>query len=307
MLSTPTMKDTDPHGPVVIDPEVVLAARPDRTPPATGPDAVRRPTDRQAQAYHAAPGPALDTTFRATDVNAIRHPGGRSAIATWAVRTALVVLFGVCSAVAAAAWQSYGDQAQETIARWVPRISLTSTSADKSTMQPAVSSGQTADNQAAATPVQQTADGALPAAAATGSQDQTQLLQSMARDLAAMGQQIGDLKASLAQLKAGQEQMTRDMGRISEPKAAERTSEAKPFDPKAIEQTLRPRPAPVAARPASTSTAVAAVPVHRPRPPTYPSYPPTQTTAAPMPLQSAPAQTTADDGLTVVRPPTPLR
>jgi hypothetical protein len=306
MLSTPSMKETDPHGPVVIDPEVVLATRPDRTTPAAGPDAVRRPADRQSQAYHAAAGPALDTTFRATDVNAVRHPGGRSPIATWAVRTVLVVLFGVCSAVAAAAWQSYGDQAQEVIAHWVPRISLTSTSADKSTSptQPAVSSAQTADDQAATTQVQQATDGALPATAATGSQDQTQLLQSMAHDLAAMGQQIGDLKASLAQLKAGQEQMTRDMGRISEAKAAERTSEARPFDPKAIEQTLRPRPAPVAARPAAASTAVAAVPVHRPRPTTYPS---TQTTAAPMPLQSAPAQATADDGLTVVRPPTPLR
>jgi len=138
---------------------------------------------------------------------------------------------------------------------------------------------------------------------AGASQDPAQLLQSMARDLATMGQQIGELKASLTQLRAGQEQLTHDMGRIAEAKTPERASEAKPFDPRAIEQTLHARPA--AARPAGAPALAAAAQVHRQRPAAYPAS--TQTiaappaVAAPMPLQSAP---TPD---IVARPPMPVR
>ena len=320
MLSTPTvkptMKETDPHGPVAIDPEVVLAARPDRVAPPPGTsDAARRSAERQAaerQAYAAdAPGLAVDTTFRATDVHALPDTGQRSSIATWAVRTVVAVLFAVCSAVAAAAWQSYGDQAQELVARWMPRISLTSTSADKTDgATPPVTQAAAEDQPAPAAAMPAPAsDGATSAPQAGTAPNSTQLLQSMAHDLAAMGQQIGELKASLAQLKAGQEQMARDMGRVAEAKGSERTLEAKPFDPKAIEQTLRPRPAAAAVRPAAPAAVAAAAPVHRTRSVTYA---PTQTIAAPpapMPLQSAPAaQTTADPGAdSVVRPPMPVR
>ena len=112
--------------------------------------------------------------------------------------------------------------------------------------------------------------------------------------------QVADLKASIAQIKVGQEQMAQQMAA----RTTERAAEAKPFDPKAIEQTLRPRPVP---RPAATAPAVAAAPVvHRPRP----VYQPAQTFAAPapMPLPSAPQQGTGDPGVeSVVRPPMPMR
>jgi hypothetical protein len=315
MLSTPTMKETDPHSPVTIDPAVILAARADRVGAAAGTDAARRAADRQA--YHAAeaPTPTVDATFRPADVDALRLDGGRSSIATWAVRTGLAVALAVCSAVAAAAWQTYGDQAQEMIGRWMPRISLSSPAADKvaSPAQPEAPAAQAAateDQTQTPATAAQAADSAASAtpsapAAVAPSQDSSQLLQSMAHDLAAMGQQIADLKASIAQLKAGQDQMARDMARASE-KAAERTAEAKPFDPKAIEQTLRPRPAP---RPAASALATAA-PLHRPRP-VY-SPPPAQPIAAapaPMPLQSAPPPpVSSDPGVeSVVRPPMPVR
>jgi hypothetical protein len=316
MLSTPTLKETDPQRPVTIDPAVILAARADRVGSAVGADAARRPLDRQA--YHAAeaPAPAVDATFRPSDIDALRPDGGRSSIATWAVRTGLAVALAVCSAVAAAAWQTYGDQAQEMMGRWMPRISLSTPAADKAAMQPDAPATQTAaaDDQTQTPPTAaQTADSAATttttAAAATAPaqmpQDSAQLLQSMARDLAAMGQQIADLKASMAQLKAGQEQMTRDMARASE-RAAERTAEAKPFDPKAIEQTLRPRPAP---RPAASTVATTA-PLHRPRPVYSPSAQPIAATPpAPMPLPSAPPpQVSSDPGVeSVVRPPMPVR
>jgi hypothetical protein len=232
-------------------------------------------------------------------------------VVTWAVRTGLAVAFAVCSAVAAAAWQTYGDQAQELVGRWMPRLALLAPAADKSSppAQPASSSTQAtaAENQTQPASAQGAGtDAAAPATAVTAATpDNAQLLQSMAHDLAAMGQQIADLKASIAQLKAGQDQLARDMARASE-KAVERTAEAKPFDPKAIEQTLRPRPAP---RPAASTVATAA-PLHRPRP-IY-SPPPAQPIAAapaPMPLPSAPPPpVSSDPGVeTVVRPPMPVR
>jgi len=315
MLSTPTIKETDVQSPVTIDPEVVLAARADRAGLTAGADAARRPLDGQASYGEPAPIPALDTTFRPADLHGRRPAAGRSAVVTWALRTGLAVLVAVCSAVAAAAWQTYGDQAQEIVARWMPHVSL-STSADKDPAAPQAAAPTApapvnADDQTQAPPATaQAAEAAAPAPAPASTeptQDSAQLLQSMAHDLTAMTQQIADLKASIAQLKAGQDQMVRDISRVAESKAPVRAAEAKPFDPRAIEQTLRPRPA---ARPPASSVAAAA-PVHRPRP-VY-SAPAQPISAAPvsptpMPLPSAPPQATSDPGVdAVVRPPMPVR
>ena len=46
-------------------------------------------------------------------------------------------------------------------------------------------------------------------------------MQSMAQDLATMGQQVEELKATIAQLKAGQAQMARELAKTSEAKAGE--------------------------------------------------------------------------------------
>jgi hypothetical protein len=306
MLSTPTMRDTDERSSVTIDPEVILAARADRVASGAGSDAGRRANERPA--YHVAevPPPTVDTTFRPADADAPHAAGGRSAVATWALRTGLAVTLAVCSAVAAAAWQTYGDQAQELMGRWMPRISLSAPAPDKvaSSAQPDAAAAPTAAtaDQTQTPPAADNGPSPAPTAStsAAPAQDNTQLLQSMARDLATMGQQVTELKASIAQLKTGQEQMARDMARVSE-RAAERMAETKPFDPKAIEQTLRPRPAP---RPAVATAA----PVHRPRP-VYspPAQPVAATPPAPMPLQSAPSQVSSDPGESVVRPPLPVR
>jgi len=87
------------------------------------------------------------------------------------------------------------------------------------------------------------------------------------------------------------------------------TAEARSFDPRAIEQTLRPRPAPRPATAAVSPPPGAAVAAHRPRPMPPPStagaLPPPP---APMSLQSAPApQVGADPDQPVVRPPMPVR
>jgi hypothetical protein len=114
-----------------------------------------------------------------------------------------------------------------------------------------------------------------------------------------MGQEIAQLKAGLEQLKASQQQMSRDIGKASEAK----TTEIKPS-----EQSLRPRIAAPAPRPA-------AAPARKPMPP-----PPPLAAAAPQPAQAAapsmprqiepPPQATAQPQTqelsSVPRPPMPL-
>ncbi|CAL77221.1 hypothetical protein BRADO3433 [Bradyrhizobium sp. ORS 278] len=308
MLATTTTKDGDQQPHSVIDPEVVLAARADRP----GSDADRRSPQRPPEIPSPKIDPRIDAKidpeFRTqatagAGIAAIEER--RTTIGTWVVRTVLAVLFAVGSAVAAAAWQSYGDQAQEVIARWMPRISLAS-NADRDTAQPSASVSNQETAAAAAAPAQEPATGAI---GATALQEQAQLLQSMAHDLAALNQQITELKTSLAQLKSGQEQMSREMARVAEAKPSERpterTAEARPFDPQAIGQTIRPRPAPP--RPATVAVAptqpAAAVP-HRPRPPAPATTAMVPPPPAPMALPSAPA---ADPDQPVVRPPMPVR
>ncbi|MGJ4947136.1 hypothetical protein [Bradyrhizobium sp. HKCCYLS20291] len=297
MLATTTTNDGNAQPHATIDPDIVLAARADRV--SVDPD--RRPAARAAEVQP----PRLDPEFRSAAAE-LAPSGERRGIGTWVVRTILVVLFGVCSAVAAAAWQSYGDQAQEMIAHWMPRISLVSSADRDTSATPAAPASQEATPAAvAAAPTQ---DAGPSATASVASPEQVQMLQSMTHDLAALSQQISDLKASIAQLKAGQDQMAREMARVAEAKPAERTADTRSFDPRAIEQTLRPRPAP---RPVTAAVAPppgAAVVPHRPRPSppaTSGAVPPPP---APMSLQSAPAsQAAVDPDQPVVRPPMPVR
>lgn len=310
MLSTPPVKDAPEQPAAVIDPEIILAGRTDRLPPP-GPETARRVAERAAARPPETPVPPVDTSLRVSNSEAQDEPAERSAIATWAIRTAMAILFAVASAVGAAAWQTYGDQAQAIAARWIPHISLISSASgdkpapDASATPTAASQGASAETTAA--PSVPAASSPAPAAAAQASAEQSQVLQSqvlqsMAHDLAAVGQQISDLKASIAQLKSGQDQMAREIARLSEARA-ERTPESRAFDPKAIEQTLRPRPA--APRPATAAAGTVPAPVpHRPRP--APAVQSAAPAAAPMPLPSAAPPTDAEGG-GVVRPPMPVR
>ena len=114
-----------------------------------------------------------------------------------------------------------------------------------------------------------------------------------------MGQQIEALKASIAQLKAGQEQMAQQISRDIVKNAVARTAEGKSSETRTAEprsrlSALPPRPAPV----------------RKPRPvyspaPSAAAYDVPPPATAPMPAQ--PQVTTDPDGNLVVRPPMPLR
>jgi chemotaxis protein histidine kinase CheA len=297
----------DPHDMLEIAPDVVLVARAAAEFPSLAPDAAHRPLDRQPNmgsgSSAAQATPRVDTSFRATDTS-----GGRSQ-GTWARRAAIAFLFALCSAFAAAAWERYSDDAQATVAGLTPQIipalmswlplqkPTTAAQTDPAPVTQAAASTDEAAPSLAAQPAVGATAAAAPAAAASPAPDQTEALRSMARDLANLTQQIGELQASIAQLKANQEQMARDKAKAPEP----RVSEVRPAAP------AEPRPTRLGAPPRSLGT----LPVHRSRPP---AYPPAQTAYVPPPPVAAPMQVAPPapvaaqpDGDPVVRPPMPVR
>jgi hypothetical protein len=297
-------KETDPHDIFVIEPDVVLAARADKAPsdpaydmpgrPSAAPDGMASP----ASMASAASPPRVDTTFRATDVDNIL--GDRPATSRWAKR-AFMAFLALCSAIAAAAWQYYGDDAKQMLADWTPSFVLSSSpQADKPALagQPGAAAVPASAQAAAADqPSTQPASPAQPPAAAMpAAAEAPQTLQSMARDVAAMGQQIEQLKASIEQLKAGQEQIS-----------------AKAAEIRPSEQSLRPRVSALPPRPT-------APPVRKPRPafpppqaaaatapPAAPASPPAAAVSSPLQPEPPARAAVTTDGEPVVRPPMPLR
>src|SRR6267154_1044025 len=307
MQSTPNPNQTDPDDVLVIAPDIVLVARADRAEKEfsnLAHDAVSRPSDSQT---HMAPdfsaGPSVlpvDTTFRAAAVNDVQIRGERRAIGGRAIRACIGFLLAVCIAVAASLWQSHGDAAKQIVARWVPQFALTSSSPQDNPglpEQPGPPAIQaSAANAAAAQPVPPalTAPEGVAPASATLSPESTQLLQSMAGDLAHAEQEIEQLKASIAQLKASQQQMSRDFAKTSEAKVAG----AKASGARASQQNLRSRLSAAVQRSATASA-------RKPMPP----LPSPQAAAPSAPRQGEPQpQATAQPQAELTpRPPMPLR
>ena len=134
---------------------------------------------------------------------------------------ALLLTAGICTA--AFAWQSYGETVRPMISQWVPQLasSLPSATPELAAQQsrPAVqvAAADAAISQLSSPPAQAVPQDAAPAPIPP---EVTQSLQAMARDLASVQQEIGQLKASqqelarentgiIEQLKATQEQMVR--------------------------------------------------------------------------------------------------
>jgi hypothetical protein len=304
MHSTLNPNQTDPDDVLVITPDVVLAARPDRAH-----DAMSRASDSQAHmASDFSAGPSVlpvDTTFRAAAVNNVQVPGDRPSIGARAIRACIGFLLAVCIGVASIVWQSYGDTAKQIVARWVPQFALTSSSPQENPGLPEQASsppGQaSAANAAAAQPASpgRTAPEGAASTSAALSPESTQLLQSMAGDLAHAEQEIEQLKASIAQLTASQQQMSRDVAKVSEAKA-----EAKVAEARVSEQNLRSRLSAAVRRSAAASA-------RKPMPPYPPSQaaaaPPLPQTVAPAVPQQQPQTTTQPQAELVPRPPMPVR
>ena len=298
-----TMKDNDPHDAVQISPEMVRVSRTHNDAPTLAPEIMNRPEPRidRAPEAPATTAPSVDTAIR---VAANDMPGRekRSAVGKWLRGAFITMLFAGGSAAATIAWENHGDTARQMLAEWTPSlmslVPSTSPTTPVATAQaaPEATADQTADQPAVPAAVQNAA-----AAPAATQSDPPQSLQSMTRDVAAMAQQIAQLKANIAELKTAQEQMAREMVKTPAPRPV---AEAKPIDPRARVSALPPRP-PVA-------------PVRKPKPITSPAYPqtyaptqlappalPSQAVAVPPPPAAA-AQAVADDDGPVVRPPMPV-
>jgi hypothetical protein len=307
MHSTLQPKQTDdPHDVLEVASDAVVVAPGDELTNVLR-DAARHLSDPQTHTgsgFSAGPPvPPVVTTFRPA-VNNVQVPGRRRSIGRRALRAFTALLLAACIGAAAIAWQSQGEAAKQIIARWAPQLVQTSSRPLKNpglseqATPPAVQAAAAKAAPPQPAPLAQTVpEGVVPTAVAP-SPESAQLLQSMARDLATVGQQIEQLKASIEQLKASQEQMSRDVAKSSEQKA----SEQKSSEQKASEQNLRPR---TAAPPPRS----AAAPARRPMPP----YPPPQAAAPSVPRQVEPQPQAAaqpqvePESSSVPRPPMPVR
>ncbi|MDA9431111.1 hypothetical protein [Bradyrhizobium sp. CCBAU 51627] len=334
-----TVKDNDPHDAIQISPEVIRASRASSEAPTLAPEFTARPEPKFAPEPKLAPesrthfeskfspgepklgpvaepqaaAPSVDTAVRVTASDDRGRPK-RSAAGKLLRGAFVTFLLAGGSAAATIAWEKHGDMAKQLVAEWTPALTSllpsTSQTAPVAAAQvaPAAVPDQPADQsvtpQAATPPAAPVATAA--AAPAATQTDAAPAVESMTRDIAAMAQQIEQLKANIAELKAGQEQMIRE---IAKPPAPRPVAEARPpVNPPARASALAPRaPAPMP-------------PVRKPKPvvshtymPAYsppPLAPPPPSQAAAVPPPAAPpvatTQAVADDDGPVVRPPMPV-
>jgi len=289
MQSTLNARPTDdPHDFVVVPPDAVRVVPSEDELSHVLRDAARHLSDPQAHTESgAAAVPPVDASFRASAVDDILAPRRRSSFGTWASRGLTAFLFAALTGVAGIAWQFYGAPVKQMIAEWTPvALSSSQAAAEPATPAQAPADEPAAANAAASPPAApaQAAETAVPAAAAPSS-DQSQVLQTMARDVASATQEIEQLKASIEQLKAGQQQMARELAKASEAHQHLRTSAA---SPRAAAAPARKPPMPYPPRQAAVTPAY---------PPPAPYMPPPQA-----------AQPPADPGVSSVpRPPMPVR
>ena len=135
MQSTPTLKDTDPHDVFAI--ETLLHAHAEKAPPLAHDPARGAASSRCTPISVGAPIPQVEPTFRDPDVRDIQlenvrpseikvdglKPPGERPMGKW-VKRVVMALLGLCGAMAAAAWQHYGDQAKAMAAEWAPPFVL---------------------------------------------------------------------------------------------------------------------------------------------------------------------------------------
>ena len=281
MNSIPNPKQTNPH-------DVAVAALKEAYEQFGRADEERARVDDEVSKLEQDAAPYFSDPQ--TRINAFQPgvPDDRPSLGGREIRGFIGFLLAMCIAVAAFVWQSpfYGGAAKQIIARWAPQLVPTSSLTLESPGLPAQPSPPTVQAAAKTAPPQpallaQTApEDVAPPTGAGLSTELAQQLQSMARDLATVGQEIEQLKTSQAQmvrdngelaeqLKAAQAQMVRDNAELAKQlKAAQaqmvranaelaeqlKASQEQMARPIASEQNLRSRiPAPLP-RPTATPT-----------------------------------------------------
>jgi hypothetical protein len=245
MNSTPTPKAIEPDNAAIARADEQLAHAYEQI--ARADEELTRLSEQVAKMEHdavrppsAGPGPqsALSEQLAKMEHDAARppstEPGPQSPPGRPALRALVGLSLAACVVVAALVLQSsYGGGAKLVVARWAPRLVSTPSLPPENAplaAQPAASIVQVAAAEAAppqATLLAQTAPQAAAPTVAVALPDHTQLLQTMARDLANVERSIEQLKANqqqmasdnskaIGELKASQEEIKRVLARVSE-------------------------------------------------------------------------------------------
>ncbi len=317
MQSTLKPKPTDdPHDVLVVAPDVAVIAPTDEELfrlARTLRDASNSPTHTPSAPSEGPTMPPVDTTFRPAAVGDVKIAGRRPTIGGRAARSfTMALLLAACTGAAAIAWQSYGDAAEQMIARWAPQRILAALlplekpalaappAAVEATTAADAASAQPAPSQPAST-AQAAPEGVAPAPAAP-SAGPAPSIGSVANDLASARQEIEQLKASIEELKASQQQMSGEIAKVAEAKV----SQIKPS-----ERNLRPKPAAHPLRAAEVRARKPMPPPPLPQAASYPASPPATAPYVPRQVEPLPQTTAgppADPELaSVPRPPMPVR
>jgi hypothetical protein len=327
MQPTLSPADNDPHDVLEISPDVVLVARAEEELSRLARDVKNRPSQPNSPPPSSKKGadvparavPQVDTSFRAAAT------GDGPSMAKRIGRGFAGALLAICIGGAAVAWRASGEMVKQTISDWAPQFATrTSPPADSdppaaqdaTATAPAAASqsasaapAATQDAPAETTPAATKSLAAYAAAAIPAPADQTQLLQSMARDLASLGQEVALLKANLAELKANQDQVAKaaEQKKLS----AFQARAAVPPVKKPPVTSFRPTQAaaPAMPPPAPYSPPQGAAAPYPPAqgaygaPPAQAPYPPPQTAYVPPPQTPSQPQDDPD----IPRPPMPVR
>ena len=307
-------KATDSHDFVVIPSDQVRVAPSDAEITDLLRAAARHHSDAGPRAANdsagALPVPAVDATFRATAVND-DVPARKSSFGRRALRALAALLLTLGIGAAALSWQTFGYAAKKALFSWAPKWAIAASlpleklglasestpSDDPPVAAPATTAASDQSPSDTGTPGNTAVTTAVP------SSDTAQQLQSMARDLANANQQVETLKASIAELKASQQQMTRDLAKVSDQAAKAKLVAATPHPP-------AHKPAPLYSSTSSYSPTATPAPPPAYRPVSS-SYPATQAAAAPAAqpqVPPPPVQLQPEPGLgPAPRPPMPVQ
>ena len=220
MNSTPTPKAIEPHNAVIARTDEQLAHAREQIVRADK-DLVRLSEQVAKMERDAARPPSAG-------------PGPQSRPGRPVLRALVGLSLAACVVVAALVLQSsYGGGAKLVVARWAPQLVPTPSLPPENAplpAQPAPSIVQVAATEAAppqATPLAQTAPQDAAPTATAALPDHTQLLQTMARDLANVERNIEQLRANqqqiasdnskaIGELRASQEEIKRVLAKVSE-------------------------------------------------------------------------------------------
>ncbi|MBV9982608.1 hypothetical protein [Bradyrhizobium sp.] len=156
----------------------------------------------------------------------------------------MTAMFTTIGAIGINLWHAYSEPAKLAISDMVPRVtSMILPGRDQGSamaLPSAEATGSVQGNQAG-----------VEGAALSG--DAAQLLRSLARDVAAMGQDLAELKERMGRLSNGQDQIARDVARIrqpnSRPDVRSAMAAAPPPTPPAASDLRKPVAPPLSSRP----------------------------------------------------------